>query len=133
MDMNRFWAKVERTESCWLWTAALNMPEEMNGGYGYWNNRVAHRLAYEQLVGPIPEGMVLDHLCRVRRCVNPEHLEVVDRRTNNRRGVGFAGQNAAKTHCPQGHPYSEENLVNLASGFRRCKQCKRDEHAARSS
>lgn len=82
-----FWAKVHKTDSCWLWTAT-----DDGHGYGHFQagtNRhnarsvKAHRWAYEDLVGPIPEGMVLDHLCHVPRCVNPDHLRVVSQRVNS--------------------------------------------------
>lgn len=84
----RFWPKVERVEDgCWLWTASLT-----GDGYGrislggkFGPMGLAHRVAYELLVGPIPEGLELDHLCRVRRCVNPEHLEPVTHAENVRR------------------------------------------------
>lgn len=90
-ESQRFWEKVDKTPSCWLWTGAIS------GGTGYGsfatmlgrNERKgvgAHRWAYEALVGPIPEGLVLDHLCAVRRCVRPEHLEPVTIGENNRRG-----------------------------------------------
>lgn len=81
----RFWSKVEKTDSCWLWRGAA-----AGGGYGHLlvDGRFvqAHRYAYETLIGPIPEGLELDHLCRVRRCVRPEHLEPVTRGENIRRG-----------------------------------------------
>ena len=75
----RFWAKVDKTDDCWLWTA-----NRTNAGYGhFWLDRrmvLAHRFAYELLIGPIPDGLTLDHLCRVRACVNPAHLEAVTNR-----------------------------------------------------
>ena len=121
----RFWAKVDKTEGCWLWTAYVN-----RDGYGRvsFNQtmRLAHRVAYELLVGPIPSGLELDHLCRVPACVNPAHLEPVTHQENIRRGT--AGQRckeraAAVTHCPQGHPYDEENTFIRRDGRRRCKAC----------
>lgn len=119
----RFWSKVNKDgpNGCWEWTAALD-----GGGYGklYVQGKylVAHRLSYEWLVGPIPQGFTIDHLCRNERCVNPEHLEPVTHRENLRRGSGYAGLNARKTHCPQGHPYAGDNLVRDAQG-RRCRVC----------
>lgn len=81
--MERFWAKVERDPSgCWLWTASL-----ADGGYGHFGRWKAHRYAYETLVEPVPHGLDLDHLCRVRHCVNPSHLEPVTRAENLRRGT----------------------------------------------
>lgn len=82
----RFWEKVDKTGSCWIWTAQLN---RHRGGYGmFWDEKPvwAHRWAYEALVGPIPDGLVLDHLCRTPACVNPTHLEPVTIEENVRRG-----------------------------------------------
>ncbi len=124
----RFWEKVNKTSLCWLWTSTIA------GGYGVFRlgsmadgtrRRVpAHRFAYEQLVGPIPEGFDLDHLCRVRNCVNPEHLEPVTRRENLLRGVGIPALNAAKTHCKRGHPLSGENLIWQTNGYYGARQCR---------
>jgi hypothetical protein len=116
---------VEKTDGgCWLWRGAIN-PK----GYGKWprpdGSRLAHRRVYELVVGPIPAGLQLDHLCRVRACVNPAHLEPVTNRENARRGEGWAGLNAQKTHCPQGHPYAGENLYVNPGGGRRCRECDR--------
>ena len=126
--MTRFWLKVEKTEGCWLWTA-YRRPD----GYGQFRvgSRMvkAHRFAYELLVGPIPDGRETDHLCRVRHCVNPAHLEPVTHRENTLRGDTPAARNAAKTHCPQGHPLAEGNLVpfDLRRGRRRCLTCHREQ------
>ncbi|MGI9502698.1 MAG: HNH endonuclease [Geminicoccaceae bacterium] len=86
----------------------------------------AHRVSYEALVSAIPEGLELDHLCRVRCCVNPIHLEPVTTRTNNLRGNGIAAMNALKTHCPRGHPYSGEHLYVCSRGHRHCRTCGRE-------
>lgn len=124
-EAERFWAKVDKTGVCWLWTASVR-----RGGYGqFWSARAgrivgAHRWAYEEMVGPIPDGLYLDHLCRNPRCVNPEHLEPVTNGENLRRGVNPIAVNAAKTHCPQGHPLSGDNLRVIAGG-RRCLECDR--------
>ncbi|MFD4474720.1 HNH endonuclease signature motif containing protein [Streptomyces sp. NPDC058471] len=121
----RFWSKVDAVGPCWLWTAAVAA-----NGYGVYRRdgktRYAHRLAWEFLVGPIPEGMVLDHLCRIRHCVNPDHTEIVTQAENLRRGFG----NGNKARCPQNHP-----LDGLkATGFRYCKTCNRlrEERRARA-
>jgi hypothetical protein len=142
----RFWAKVdgggpislERPElgPCWLWTLPGGV-----GGYGafYLNGRMqtAHRAAYQLEVGAIPTGLVVDHLCRVRNCVRPSHLEAVTVKENNRRArvweTGAAIQRA-KTHCPHGHPYSGDNLRICKDGKRACRACGRrssSEHKAR--
>ena len=93
----RFWAKVDRSGSCWLWLAATSH------GYGTFqsNGKLvrAHRYAYELLVGPIPGGLVIDHLCRTTACVNPEHLEPVTQRENLLRGAG--GKVASEEKCDE--------------------------------
>lgn len=120
----RFWTKVQFTGTCWLWTAYRD-----SYGYGafYPARRyvAAHRWAYEFCVGPIPVGLELDHLCRVRACVNPEHLEPVTHRVNILRGVSPTAIHARKTHCPQGHPYNEANTYLRPAGNRECRLCKR--------
>lgn len=109
--------------NCWLWTGALSKE-----GYGKFcidrKNRGAHVVAYEQVNGPVPDGLELDHLCRVRHCVRPSHLEAVTPQINQRRGNGFSGVNARKTHCPQGHPYAGENVF-VSNGKRICRICNR--------
>ncbi|MFJ3170616.1 HNH endonuclease signature motif containing protein [Streptomyces roseus] len=127
----RFWAKVaqEQPSGCWIWTAGLS-PD----GYGKFSSGGryvrAHRLAYSTLIGPIPPGLHLDHLCRVRRCVNPAHLEPVTHRENILRGATLPAANAAKTHCPQGHAYDEANTHREPDGRRRCRICQRATKAA---
>jgi hypothetical protein len=120
----RFWEKVEKTDSCWLWTAAKSK------GYGAFKvagrQEEAHRYSYELLVGPIPTGLTIDHLCRNPACVNPAHLEPVTNRENVLRGISPWAKNAAKTHCPQGHPYDEENTRWNSLGSRECKTCRRE-------
>jgi hypothetical protein len=120
----RFWTKVRFTEPCWLWTGSRNW-----GGYGQFRLHqrllLAHRWAYEFCVGPIPEGLTLDHLCRVHNCVNPEHLEAVTHRENVLRGTGPTALNAARTHCVNGHAFTPDNLYPLATGHRRCAACRR--------
>lgn len=95
-DERRFWSKVEKTESCWLWHGKKSRDRYPQFAYGPADERehvYSHRKAYEDLVGPIPEGLDLDHLCRVRNCVNPEHLEPVTRSENILRG--FAARRAS--------------------------------------
>jgi hypothetical protein len=123
---DRFWAKVDKTDGCWLWTGAL-----YRNGYGQFgaawresSNWLAHRFAYEALVGPIPDGLHLDHVkdrgCTSRACVNPAHLEPVPPRVNVQRG-----EPATKTHCVNGHPLSGENLYRGPDGRRQCRTCRR--------
>lgn len=124
----RFWARVSLSESgCWLWTRP--MPD----GYGRLRYAgkgsrfgVAHRFAYQHLIGVIPQGLQLDHLCRVRNCVNPTHLEPVTSRENTLRGNTPAARNAAKTHCPRGHEYTPINTYVCKRGLRMCRLCCRD-------
>lgn len=120
---DRFWERVaKRDDGCWLWIGRTS------AGYGIatLNNHtvLAHRVAYEILAGPIPSGLTLDHLCRVRNCVNPAHLEPVTGRENSLRGTSPPANNARKTHCYKGHPLSGENL-RMAQGQRNCRECQR--------
>ena len=127
----RFFDKVvvNPETGCWEWTACRN-----RDGYGRFKldgrKRYAHRVAYELIKGKIPEGLQIDHLCRVRACVNPDHLEPVTCRENLHRGETFNAANAAKTHCPQGHPLSGDNLYVRPDGRRGCKTCQA-EHGRR--
>ncbi|SRR6266851_2438823 len=117
----RFWSRVKKTDTCWLW-----FPLARGDGYAHFYltsklQRVAHRVAYMELVGPIPNGLQLDHLCRVRHCVNPEHLEAVTPKVNVLRSTVGRTQRA-RTHCPQGHPYLGHN-IKWRHGFRSCRIC----------
>lgn len=116
----RFLAKVDRTGNggCWLFTGFV-----APNGYGQSQRKLAHRLSYELYVGPIPEGTEIDHLCRVRHCVNPAHLEAVSHYENNRRGVGISANNIRKTHCVNGHEFTPEN-TRMYRGWRTCRKCK---------
>lgn len=122
-DHARFWAFVDRSGDCWIWTGSLT-----HNGYGrFWyrgKQRRAHRVIYELEVGPIPDGHQVDHLCGNPRCVRPTHLEAVTPRENVLRGDTIVAANIAKTHCPQGHPYSGNNLVRLQRGWRGCRACR---------
>lgn len=127
----RFWAKVDKSGECWIWTAYITSTT----GYGFWSyggranmvKTTAHRYAYETLVGPVPEGLELDHLCRVRACCNPAHLEPVTRRTNQLRGQTVGARNASVTKCPQGHAYDAENTyIYPPKGSRHCRECSRE-------
>lgn len=123
----RFWVKVTKTDDCWLWTGAKH---EL--GYGRFRLDAkakltvpSHRYAYTLLVGPIPEGMVLDHLCRNPSCVNPSHLEPVTQGENVLRGESIMANNARKTHCKYGHEFTPENTYRVAGHptYRHCREC----------
>lgn len=118
------WGRVDRTGVCWVWTGTLT-PE----GYGQFTlarqHYFAHRLAYELLVGPIPAGYHIDHICRNPPCVNPDHLEAVLPRENFLRGLSPVALNAVKTECIHGHPLSGDNLYRYGSS-RYCKVCRRE-------
>lgn len=129
----RFWSKVNYAgeNGCWLWTG---MPT--TGGYGTFsfegNQQYAHRVAYKALIGVIPEDLQIDHLCRVRLCVNPWHLDLVTSRENMRRGESPAALNSRLTSCPQkGHPFDATNTYINPSGKRQCRECMRIRGRAR--
>lgn len=119
-------AKVtEDASGCWLWGGAT-----MHNGYGQFRYRTrliaAHRASYLMFVGPIPEGLDLDHLCRRRNCVNPAHLEPVTRRENLLRGDTITARNAAVTRCPRGHAYDALNTYVRPNDRRRvCRRARR--------
>jgi hypothetical protein len=138
---DRFWEKVNkggplgfhwRTRAalgpCWIWTAGKS-----SGGYGKFKlgeSCYAHALTFESVRGPVPAEHELDHLCRVRACCNPDHLEAVTHVENVRRGdwhlVSGAWQRA-RTHCPKGHLYEGDNLCVTKNKRRRCRTCNRDD------
>ena len=133
--LERLLAKIDkRPNGCWEWTASKNRDGygKFSMGGGGWVG--AHRAAYLLLVGPIPDGMELDHLCRSRSCVNPDHLEPVPHVENVRRGelgATTAARQRAKTHCPRGHEYTPENTRHARTG-RDCKSCARIRNAERT-
>jgi hypothetical protein len=108
---------------CWLWAGGI-----LPGGYGHVpdgrGEPLAHRLSWITFRGPIPEGLHLDHLCRVRSCIRPSHLEPVTMRENILRGTSPSAENAIKTHCPRGHAYDGDNLQITPRGFRHCRTCR---------
>ncbi len=114
---------------CWLWTG-----DRDPRGYGrVWvddHKEWAHRFIYVRLIGPIDQDLQIDHLCRVRGCVNPFHLEPVTRRVNLLRGIGFSARNAVKTECLRGHPFNAENTRIVPKG-RKCRVCQRERDAIR--
>jgi len=124
------WMPVPWT-GCWLWTASLD-------GHGYgqfnkvlsngkWGSSKAYKFSYERAKGPVPDGLQIDHLCRERSCVNPDHLEAVTQKENILRGTSPAAMNLRKNHCSKGHEWTEDNVA-LYKGRRgrMCKQCNRD-------
>jgi len=121
--VDRFWAKVCKTDFCWEWTSykvkCYARITRLGKSVG------AHRIAYELVKGPIPDGLVIDHLCRNSGCVNPDHLEAVTVRTNTMRGIGPSAVNAAKTSCNLGHPLTDGNLIHRKDGSKTCWTCHR--------
>lgn len=138
--IERVMAKVEKgteppsyrpdLDPCWVWTGA-RMPfghGQVKRGPGL-GTALVHRVTYEHEVGPVPDGLELDHLCRVPACCNPAHLEAVTHAENVRRGIAIQRRRetaAAKTHCPSGHPYVGGNLHITVAGTRRCRACQRE-------
>ena len=139
---DRFWEKVNKNGPvpamrpelgpCWEWTA-----EKVHNGYGRFSPKrpakkiKAHTWAYTALMGPVPEGMELDHLCRNRLCLNPAHLEPVTHRENLMRGDSAAARCARKTHCPKGHAYDAENTQISRRGDRSCRTCRAEQSRAK--
>lgn len=124
-DLARFEAKFEPEpmSGCWLWLAAVDY-----NGYGrfYINGSVhrAHRVAFAHFIGPIPEGLEIDHRCRQRCCVNPDHLEAVTHQQNMHRGDTVCAGLAERTHCKSGHRFTKEN-THVYKGARYCRACRR--------
>lgn len=128
----RFWAYTRAIpDGCWEWQGSLDQE-------GYARFQVgqkivkAYRWSYEQFVGPVPDGQVLDHLCRNRACVRPDHLEPVENRENILRGVGVTARNARKTHCKRGHEFTPENTYTEKGGRRTCRTCKTEREKKRA-
>lgn len=133
-DYIRAHCMPEPNTGCWLWTA-----NTVPSGYGQVSLRrfrrrrdglssIAHRISYEAFVGPIPSGLDIDHLCRVRCCVNPDHLEPVTRSVNLRRGIGpmlASLRDSKRATCKVGHPLTEDNVIARLDGSRICRLCNR--------
>jgi hypothetical protein len=118
--IDRVFGRIDVTDNCWEWTGAKSAGYGVVGIKG--KNVGVHRVVYELLIGNIPDGMHLDHLCRNPSCVNPAHLEVVTPRENTMRGYGPASINAKKTHCLRGHDLSDSCIDKL--GKRNCRKCR---------
>jgi hypothetical protein len=121
----RFWTKVDYSGDCWLWAGATN-----GSGYGQFKAGpgapvMAHRWAHEDILGPIPDGHEVDHLCGTKLCVRPEHLEAVTPWTNKMRSTSGSAKNFAKTHCVNGHEFTPENTYKKSDGSRVCVACRR--------
>lgn len=118
----RFSASFDKTETCWLWTRHKD-----DAGYGVFFAHgkfyKAHRYSYEMSHGAIPPGYQIDHLCRVRECVRPAHLEAVTPAVNNIRSFGPSALNARKTHCVRGHEYDR---ISASRQWRKCSRCERE-------
>jgi hypothetical protein len=121
------WSRIDMSgglKSCWLWKGGHNVH-----GYGVLSVKrrsvYAHRLAYEIACGPVPKGLELDHLCRVRNCVNPGHMEAVTHKENVKRSLFPSIVNRTKTHCKWGHLLDDSNIYRppKAPAKRQCKQC----------
>ncbi|UUW87397.1 HNH endonuclease signature motif containing protein [Pimelobacter simplex] len=121
--IERFWAKVDKTSpsGCWEWTAARQPNGYGRFGWAKGDIRMAHRVAYELTKGPIPAGLVIDHLCRNHGCVRPDHLEPVTQRENILRGI----RRQPDTHCKRGHEFTPENTYMRPNGRQACRPCHR--------
>jgi hypothetical protein len=124
----RFWAKANVEDRgyetpCWIWTGARGGNGTDYGRFWLTRQRCAHVCAFEVLVGLVPEGLELDHLCRVPLCVNPAHLEPVTHAENMRRSSARPPVSKPKTHCKHGHEFTAENSLPRSGGGRRCRTC----------
>lgn len=126
---DRFWDKTIPCpmSGCWLWIASVSVTGSDGYGQFFYGGKLnrAHRVSYSVLVGEIPAGLEIDHLCRNTRCVNPAHLEPVTGWENTKRGTGPFARFAKQTHCEHGHPFSGSNLKIDSKGHRFCRECLR--------
>lgn len=129
----RFWKYVNKTETCWLWTGA-----KVTNGYGTFyiggknTTAPAHRVIWEAINGLIPSDLLIDHICRVRHCVNPSHLRLVTNKENILCGFGRTAINARKTHCTRGHAFDKTNTYfNSKKNTRTCRHCSNEQNRIR--
>ena len=126
----------EPNSGCWLWTAGVNRLGYGTIGTGSRSDgsmkkSFAHRVSYALYRREIPDGLTIDHLCRVRCCVNPDHLDTVSQGVNNLRGRSASSLNSAKTHCPRGHEFNEASVQSFTGktgqrlSHRICRECNR--------
>lgn len=119
-DPQTILSKAEPVNDCLLWRGSL-----YQNGYGKYGKKMAHRISYEMLVGEIPLDMCLDHLCRNRECINPDHLEIVTPTENVMRGESTHARNARKTECIKGHKFTPENTYSPPKkNTRECRTCR---------
>lgn len=129
IDFDRkLWGRVELVDNngwdCWKWTGGLKDNGYSNVYLGNRRQMSGHRLSYQLMIGDIPDGLDLDHLCRLRSCINPYHLEPVTRRVNTLRSpIGIAASKAAQTECIHGHAFTAENTIRNRNGTRKCRRC----------
>jgi hypothetical protein len=131
-DRDWFRSRIEvRPDGCWDWQLRID-----RCGYGRvsfpvpdMQGLMAHRVAYEAMVGPIPEGMTIDHLCRNTKCINPDHLRPATQRENILGSEGVTAKAARRTHCIHGHPFAGDNLL-VSKGVRYCRECMRRRYRA---
>ncbi len=123
--VGRFDAKVRKSDTCWRWIGGLQTNGYGSFGAGGGASMLAHRFAWERAVGPIPDGLTIDHLCMNKRCVRPDHLEVVTAEENSSR------KGRSITHCKRGHQLAGENLYRYPNtGKRGCRMCRAETRAA---
>ncbi|MHC4951671.1 MAG: HNH endonuclease signature motif containing protein [Planctomycetota bacterium] len=109
---------------CWLWLGYTDRDGYATISISNWPHK-AHRIVYQMFNGLLSEGLTIDHLCRVRRCLNPKHMEPVTNVENVMRGESIPAQFARNTHCKYGHPFDKENTYYRLTGGRRCRECAR--------
>lgn len=120
---------IKYAGECMPWQGYINAQGYGRAKIGKGRTKSAHTVEWEKVNGPVPKGMVLDHLCRNRACANIAHLELVTPKINTLRGVGPTAVNARKELCHLGHPLGGENLIIDCRGNRRCRECQRNSDA----